>query len=217
MTPYRILLAEDHALFREGIKMIIKRDPGLEVVGEVGDGLDLLECLKKTTPDMIILDITMPNLQGLDALKEIKTSYPDIKVLVLTMHKSKGHLLLAFSAGADGYLLKENSYNDLFAAIEKIRQGSHYISSLVSNQVIDLFRQEPGKLFPRRDLSPRERSVLKLISQGKTSKQIAEQLSISLPTVQTHRTNLKKKLDINTNAGLIKYAIQKGYALAEDN
>ncbi|MCL4503282.1 MAG: response regulator transcription factor [Deltaproteobacteria bacterium] len=213
MSSYRILLADDHALIREGVKSVIEQVPDLKLVGEVGDGLELLKFLKTTPTDLIILDISMPHLDGLEALKKIKADYPKAKVLILTMHKSKGYMLQAFSAGADGYLLKGNAYDDLFTAIEGIRQGGHYISSLMSNQIVDLFRHEgPGQSLSEHNLSQKELSVLKLIAQGKSTKQIAEQLSIALPTVQYHRNSLKKKLNINTNAGLIKYALEREYA-----
>ncbi len=215
MTPYRILLAEDHALVREGIKRILERNHGLELIGEVGDGLELLEFLKKTVPDLIILDISMPNLNGLEALEKIKAKYPRVKVLMLTMHKSKERLIQAFSAGADGYLLKGNVYGDLFSALEKIRHGGHYISNLMSNQIVDLIRETPGQLLSDIKLSPREEAVLQLISQGKTMRQIANHLSLALPTVHNHRTRLKKKLNVSSDAGLIRYAFQKGYAKAE--
>jgi DNA-binding NarL/FixJ family response regulator len=216
MSSYRILLADDHALIREGVKSIIERAPGLKIVGEAGDGFELLKFLKTSVADLIILDISMPHLDGLEALKKIKTDYPKAKVLILTMHKSKGYMLQAFSAGADGYLLKGNAFDDLFTAIEEIRQGGHYISSLMSNQIVDLFRHEgPGQLLSENNLSPKELAVLKLIAQGQSAKQIAEQLCITLQTVHYHRNNLKKRLSISTNAGLIRYALGQGYTSIE--
>lgn len=212
MGAYRILIADDHPLFREGIKKILQDKPDLEIVGEVGDGLELLEFLKGSAVDLILLDITMPQLQGIEALKAIKKDYPEVKVLVLTMHKSKGHLFLAFSGGADGYLLKENAYQDLFTAMETLRRGVPYISSLVSSEVIGLFRPQSNEAFPEVKLSTRERQVLELIAQGKTSKEVADHLDIGVASVQTYRYKMKRKLQVKNNADLIKYALQKGYA-----
>lgn len=214
MAALRVLLADDHPLFREGIKKILDGNPNIQVVGEAGDGVELLEALKKDVPDLIILDISMPRLQGLDALKVIKADYPRVKILVLTMHDSKGHVFLAFSGGADGYLLKQNAYQDLFSAIETIRQGTPYISCLVSDQVIDLFRPKAGEVFETK-LSSREQQVLELIAQGKTSKQVADLLAIGVASVQTYRYKMKKKLRIKSNADLIKYALNKGYTSAD--
>ena len=132
MDTYRIVLADDHVMFRQGIKNILKGAKDLEVVGEAGDGLKLLEFLKKITPDMVILDISMPNLRGLEATREIKIISPDTKVLILTMHKDKEYVYHAISAGAEGYLLKEDADTELFAAVEKIRQGgSLHITPLI--------------------------------------------------------------------------------------
>ena len=212
MNPYRIVLAEDHSLVRAGLKEILSKDPGLTIIGEVGDGLDLLEFLKKTMPDMVMLDISMPRLDGMEALKEIKALYPELKVLILTIHKSRDHLLDACSAGADGYLLKGNASNDLLEAVEKIREGGRYISTLMADPIVDFFKRKSAL-----KLSSRELMVLEMLSQGKTSKQIAEKLSISLPTVSFHRFQIKKKLNIKTNAGLIKYAFQKGFVSSEED
>lgn len=216
MPPYRIVLADDHCLFREGIKRIIEEIPDLEVVGEAGDGLGLLELVKKTQPDMVILDISMPNLQGIEATNKIKSLFPQVKILILTMHKSKEHLYRAMSAGADGYLLKENAYDDLVSAVSDLREGKTYISNLVYSHMVDFFRLQRRELVQQpKVLSGREREVLELISEGKTSKEIAEKLDISITTVQSHRVNIKKKLNIKKNADLIKYAIQKGYTSSE--
>jgi DNA-binding NarL/FixJ family response regulator len=135
MKPYEIILADDHLMFRNGIRRIIEDSQGLAVIGEAGDGLQLLELLKKTKPDMVILDISMPNLRGLEATHEIKTSYPDVKILILTMHRNNEYLLQAMSAKADGYLLKEDTDTQLMAAIESIRGGKIYLSPLMSEDL----------------------------------------------------------------------------------
>ena len=210
-TPsYRIIIADDHPMFREGVKRIIDDVPSLEVVGEVGDGEELLAILPDTPADMVILDLTMPGLHGTEVTREVKKLYPQIKVLILTMHKSKEHLSRVIMAGADGYLLKENAFGDLISAIDTIRQGGSYISSLLSTQMIDFFRQkfrtEPGDV-----LSYREKEVLSLLVAGKSSREIAEYLSLSAATVHAHLGKIKKKLEIKNNAELIRYGLQKGY------
>lgn len=213
LSPVKIILADDHVLFREVIKESIQKVPDLEVIGEVSDGLELLDLLKTSTPDMIILDIAMPNLQGIEAANEIKKLYPEIKILILTMHKSSEHVYRAISAGVDGYLLKENAYADLISAIETIKEGKKYISSLISQQVADIIRGQlgEGESEHLQRLSPREKEVLRYVAQGKTSKEIADLLLISDLTVHNHRVNIKKKLKIKRTADLIKYAIQQGY------
>ncbi|MCE5241812.1 MAG: response regulator transcription factor [Syntrophobacteraceae bacterium] len=212
MAPYRIVLADDHVLFREGIKSIVGMLPDLCVAGEAGDGLELLRLLGRITPEMVILDLSMPNLQGVDATREIKQLYPGIKVLILTMHKSREHLSRALSAGADGYLLKEDAYDDLSSAIRSIRQGKVFISPLLADEVQDVLVRkcrEPG--VTGEVLTAREREVLKLVAEGKSSKEVAQLLHISVMTVHNHRANIRKKLDIKKNVDLIKYALDQGY------
>jgi len=212
--PYRIVLADDHVMFRQGIKKILEGAEGLEVVGEAGDGLKLLERLKKDVPDMVILDISMPNLRGLEATKEIKTISSDVKVLILTMHRDKEYVYYAISAGAEGYLLKEDADTELFTAIEKIRQGGHYISPLLSGELTHELIQasQKGQLTPPSDpLTLREREVLKLIAEGISNKEIADLLCISIRTAEHPRANIMEKLNIKQTANLIKYAIRKGY------
>lgn len=212
MPPYRIVLVEDHAMIRETIKKSLEEVPGLEVVGELSNGLEVMDFLKHTLPDMLILDLTMPHLQGLEATKLIKGLYPGVKILILTMHKTKMHVTRALEAGADGYIVKEDALSDLIAAIEKVRSGKKYISSLITDQVMDiLFSKEiSAKL-----LSKREIQILTFIAEGKSSRQIAGLLSISHATVNNHRTRIKKKLGFHKTSDLVKYAIQKGYASVE--
>ncbi len=215
MAPYRIVLADDHVLVRQGLKRILEGMADLEVIGEANDGIDLLNLLEQQTPHMIILDISMPRLRGLEAIPEIKTIHPDVTILILTMHRDKRYLHLALSAGAKGYLLKEDADKELFSAIEKIRQGKIYVSPYFSEELIDvLVRTSTGDSTPTFKIDPltvREREVLKLIAEGKSSKEIADLLFISVRTVDYHRANIMEKLNLKKVADLVKYAIQKGY------
>ena len=214
--PYRIVLADDHKMFRLGVKKIIDETEDLEVVGEVDDGLQLLSLLKKSTPQMVILDISMPNLRGIEAAREVKIINPDIKILILTMHKNKEYLYHCLSAGAEGYLLKEDTDTELFSAIERIRQGGIYISPFLSMDVaVDLAQIHTGTQRPPLErLTVREREVLTLIAEGKSRREIAELLFISVHTVGHHRANIMKKLNFKRSTDLVKYAIEKGYTSA---
>jgi DNA-binding NarL/FixJ family response regulator len=210
--PYRIILADDHILLRNMLKLSIDKFPDMKVIGEVGNGMELLKLLATTQPDLIILDISMPNLQGIEAAQEIKKNYPRIKILILTMHKSKDHLRSALSSGVDGYLLKENAYEDLITAIRDLQKGKLYISPLVLTQIKEIIqaRAEDPRLASGA-LTTREMVVLKLIAEGKSSKEIADLLFISVPTVNRHRFNIKQKLDLKSNADMIRYAVERGY------
>jgi DNA-binding NarL/FixJ family response regulator len=212
MTPYRVVLADDHALFRGGVRRILEEIQGVEVIGEAGDGLALLELLKTVNPDLVILDISMPNLRGLEAIREIKKLLPNTHVLMLTMHKEEDYLSQALTAGASGYLLKQEADPELVNAVQTIQCKKTYLSPNISDLVPDLLRrrQEPGGL-PKDVLTHREREIIKLLADGKTSKEIAELLYISLRTVQNHRANIMRKLNFKRTADLVKYALQKGY------
>ena len=214
MNSYRIVLADDHVMFRKGIKNILEGAADLEVAGEAGDGLELLEIIKKATPDMVILDVAMPSLRGLEAAREIKIISPKVKVLILTMHRDKEYVYYAISAGAEGYLLKEDADTELFKAIEKIRSGDYYISPLLSGELTHELIQvhQGGQLAQASEsLTVREREVLKLIAEGVKNKEIADLLFISVRTVEHHRANIMRKLNIKKTANLIKYAIREGY------
>jgi DNA-binding NarL/FixJ family response regulator len=210
--PYRIILADDHIMFRHGVRRIIGEVSGYKVIQEVNDGIELLRSMKKSTPDMVILDISMPNLRGIEAAREIKMIYPGTKVLILTMHKNREFLYHALNVGAEGYILKEDADTELLSAIETIRQGAVYISPLLSGEVNSLRKSVTGGgVFPIEPLTVREREVLKLIAEGKSSKDIAHLLDTSVRTVHHHRENVKKKLNVKNTAELVKYAIRKGY------
>ena len=185
----------------------------LQVVGEAGDGLELLELLKTLGADLVILDISMPKMPGIEVAKEIKRSYPRVKVLILTMHKMKEYLNDAIAAGVDGYLLKEDLAKELGSAISKIRQGMTYISTLLSNEMTSLFVQS-RRVVPQRPAEPltlREIEIIKLIAEGKSSREIADLLFLSFRTIQNHRTRIMRKLNLKKNTDLVKYAIQMGF------
>ncbi len=204
MDRYQIVNADDHALVRQGLGRIIKGVPGLAVVGEAGDGVELLSLLSTMTPNMVILDISMPNLRGIDIVHAIKTKYPGVKILILTMYREYLHQALA--AGADGYLLKEDADRDLFSAIDNIRQGRVFLSPRLTDELLS--DRTPSS----EPLSSRGKEVLKLIAGGKSNREIADLLFISVRTVESHRAQLMAKLHLNNTADLVKYAIQKGYA-----
>ncbi len=207
MNPYTLVLADDHAMFRKGIKKILTGVDDLEVIGEAGDGLELLALLKEINPHMVILDIAMPNLRGLEATREIKQTYPQIKILLLTMHKKTEFIQQAMTAGAEGYLLKEDADTELLQAIKTIRQGDKFISSLLSSEMADLIT---GKV-RKGPLSIREREVMQLLAEGKSSKEIADSLYISIFTVRRHRESIRRKLNLKSMADLVKYALEHGY------
>ncbi|MEK6699760.1 MAG: response regulator transcription factor [Nitrospirota bacterium] len=215
MKHYRIALADDHALLRQGLRKIIDEKAGLTVVGDVGDGLALLNLVKKAAPDMVILDISMPNLRGLEAAGEIKRAHPGVKVLILTMHKDVEFLNQAFCAGADGYLLKENADVDLFSAIERIRSGKRYVPPELSDELTEnwarRFRKDQGPSFDPGPLTAREREVLKMTAEGRTAKEIAELLFISSRTVEHHRANIMNKLNLKKATDIVKYAMHNRY------
>jgi len=214
MEPFKIVLADDHVIFRQGIRGLISQKSDLQVVGQAGDGLELSNLLQRgLKADMVILDISMPKLRGIEAASEIKSILPDAKILILTMHKSKEYLYHCISAGAQGYILKEDSEVELFSAIDSIRKGEMFISRLLTRELTEelshLYHGD-GHL-PTDPLSPREREVLKLVAEGKSNKEIADLLFISSRTVENHRANIMTKLKMNKTADLIRYALQKGY------
>lgn len=207
MRPYSIVLADDHAMFRDGIRRIIERIEDVVVSGEVNDGFELLARLKSSCPDLVILDISMPNLRGLEAIREIKKLYPQVKVLVLTMHRKKEFIHRALADGADGFLLKEDPSSELIRAVQTVKKGEKYLSPLISNALVSLTLAEAQTDL----LTRREREVLKLLAEGKKAQEIGEMLFISVNTVRRYRANIMEKLNIHNLADLVKYAISQHY------
>ncbi len=210
MSQYRIALADDHSLFRQGLKALLEGTDEFKVVGEAGDGLELVGLLNQVKPHLVVLDISMPNLRGIETIPEIKKKHPEVKILVVTMHNDKEYLYQAISQGADGYFLKKDAGTELFSAIEKIRKGKVYVSPSLSGDLTDYWEgiREGVK---KSILTNREREVLTLIAAGKSNKEIGDMLYISVHTVERHRANLMEKLNFKKTADLVKYAIEKGY------
>ena len=213
MKDYCIILADDHTMMREGIKSMIDAVPGLAVTGETGDGLQLLKMLKTSLPDMVILDISMPGMRGIEAAREIHSLYPEIHILMLSMHKSEDFLSMSLEAGAKGYLLKEDSGDELLLAIERIRKGETYLSGKLAREfpsgIISICQGE-FKAAPD-PLTPRERQILQMIAEGHTDRQIGDRLCISVRTVHHHHAKIRSKLNLKHTAELVKYAIARGY------
>jgi DNA-binding NarL/FixJ family response regulator len=210
-SRYRILLADDHAIFRQGMKRLIGEVPGLAVVGEAGDGREVLARLQADPPDLVILDISMPGISGMAVIREIRQRHPGIKVLVLTMHRSVEYLFSALEAGAHGYILKEDSDIELFEAIKAVQADQKYVTGKLAGQLTEtLMIGDSRRRSPFQALTGRERQVLQHIAEGKRNREIAEALKISVRTVENHRAKVMRKLKLSKTADLVKYAIQQG-------
>jgi len=212
MSKIRILVADDHALVREGIVALLKRHDDVEVLGEAADGKETIQKALKLKPDMILLDIAMPGLGGLEATLEIKKAEPDIKILVLSQYDDREYVSRLIKAGVSGYILKHAVGTDLISAIRAVARGEFYLYSAIASSVIGdyLSKKEGGAEESYELLTDREKQVLKLIAEGHTHKEIGQLLNISMKTVIAHYTNFQEKLNIHTRAGLIKYALQRG-------
>ncbi|WP_448874163.1 response regulator [Desulfobulbus propionicus] len=218
MKTYRIVIADDHSLIRQGLKTLILREPSLAIVAEAGNGIELLEVLQTHPTDMVILDITMPQLNGLDAIVEIRKINPQIAILMLTMHTSSQYFYQAIASGAHGYLMKEDSDTELLNAITVIRGGKPYISpklsANVTDEVMTAFRDQ-GKV-PLVVLSNREKQVLKLVVQGCSSKTIGHMLHLSPRTVDHHRASLLKKFKMKNTVDLVNYVVRNALIFSEE-
>lgn len=210
MAPYRIVIADDHSLIRQGLKSLIQQDASLRIIAEAGDGVELLERLQQHPPDMVILDITMPHLNGIEAVGKIKKLYPSMAILILTMHSGSHHFYQAMAAGAHGYLIKDDSDSELLTAIRTIREGKSYISSQfspeVTGEVITGFRDQVKAPFLL--LSDREKQVLQLVVQGLSSKTIGEMLDLSPRTIDHHRASLLKKYKMKNTVDLVNHVVR---------
>jgi DNA-binding NarL/FixJ family response regulator len=210
MKPVRVLIAEDHALVRAGLRKLLESVSGVEVVGEAGDGRDAVAQVEAKAPEIALLDIAMPGLNGLEAAAKIVQDHPGTRVILLSMHANEEYVLQALRAGVTGYVLKDSALAELELAIEAVRRGDTYLSPTVSRHIGEYVRRTGGEPTPRESLTPRQREILQLIAEGHSTKGIAGALKVSVKTVETHRAALMDKLDIHDVAGLVRYAIRIG-------
>lgn len=212
MGKIRVLLADDHTLFRQGIKTLISAESDMEVVAEAPNGGQALEKAKENRPDLVLMDIGMPGLSSFEATRQIKKDRPETKVLFLTMYDDEDYLVEGMEVGASGYVLKDSPAQQLVAAMRDVMRGGSYLSPRMLSQLVDDFRSriKSANRLPRfATLTPREREVLKILAEGNSVKEIACDLNLSVKTVEAHKFNLMRKLDIHNKAQLVQYAIQK--------
>lgn len=208
----RVLIAEDHTILREGLRSLLSSDPEIEVVGETSNGRDAVRLAAALVPSLALMDISMPGMTGIEAITEIKKRNPSIRVLALTVHKTEEYIREALQAGADGYVLKDSTYAELMMAVKAVLNGKTYLSPAISGQVVSVYLggRNPQPPSAWDSLTHREREVLKLIAEGHTNKHIAGYLCLSVKTVEKHRSNLMRKLDLHNASTLTAFAIGKG-------
>lgn len=209
----RIVIAEDHTILRTGLSALLKTQKNLQVEGEAGDGREAIRVVDLILPDLLLIDLSMPKLNGMEAISEIKKHHPNIKIIVLTVHKSDEYILASLQAGANGYILKDASYDELLLAINYVMNGKFFLSPSISDKVIESYlgaKKQSRKTSAWDKLTNREKEILKLIAEGNKNRDIAEHLCISPKTVEKHRSNLMRKLELRNTASLTSYAIEKG-------
>jgi DNA-binding NarL/FixJ family response regulator len=216
--PYQILIAEDHTILREGLRALLSSHGDFKIEGEAQDGREAVQSVEKLKPDLVLMDLSMPRTSGLEAIKDIKRGHPQVKVIALTVHKTEEYIVAALEAGADGYVLKDANHSELVMAIKTVLMGKRYISPSISEKVIQGYldgRKGYKATTAYATLTQREREILKLIAEGYKNKDVADYLYISLKTVEKHRANLMRKLDLHNAAALTAFAIEKGLVSKE--
>ncbi|NIO04048.1 MAG: response regulator [Proteobacteria bacterium] len=213
MTKWRIFIAEDHTILREGLRALLSSNPDFDVVGEAEDGLVTIRRVERIRPDVVLLDLAMPRMNGMAAILDIKRISPETRILILTVHKTEEYVLEAFRSGADGYCLKDATHDELLMALKSVLSGKPYLSPGISEKVLEGYLEARKTLKPVSawdTLTQRERGVLKLIGEGYRNKEIANYLCLSVKTVEKHRANIMKKLDLHNVSDLTALAIEKG-------
>ncbi|HPD61251.1 MAG TPA: response regulator transcription factor [Thermodesulfobacteriota bacterium] len=209
----RLIIVDDHTIVRKGLRTLLSQNPHFDIIGEGADGLEAIRLVQQLNPDLVLIDISMPKMDGTMAIKEIKREAPKTRILVLTMYNTEDNILAALRGGADGYLLKEDSHTELLKAIDSVLDGKLYLSPGILGMVVKGYLETKKSFQPAsgwESLSQREKEVLKLIAEGYKSREIANQLYISIKTVEKHRSHLREKLNLHNTSALTKYAIEKG-------
>jgi DNA-binding NarL/FixJ family response regulator len=211
MNTIRIILADDHILIRAGVRSLLENIEGMEVVAEASDGRETLELVKQYAPNIVLTDISMPGLNGLEAISRIKKFDAKIPIIILSMHTSEEYVREALRVGASGYVVKGADPSELELPVKAVIRGEIYLSPAISKTIVSHFlKQNPDEFRSEHDLTSRQREILQLIAEGRTTKDIAQLLNLSIKTIETHRTELMKRLDIHDVAGLVRYAIRRG-------
>ncbi len=214
----RIVIAEDHKILREGLSSLLTADGDMEVVGDAGDGMTAIRTIRNTLPDLVLLDLNMPKMDGIAVIREIKKHSPEVRILALTMYRNEDYILEVFNSGGDGYCLKSSGKEDLMTAINTVLSGKPYVSPEISGLVLQGYlenRRKSRMISSLETLTQREKEVLKLVGEGFQNKEIADYLCISPKTVEKHRANIMRKLDLHSASELTAYAIEKGLVVKE--
>jgi DNA-binding NarL/FixJ family response regulator len=219
-TPIRVVLADDHELMRIGVRMYSRRVPGIDIVGEAGNGVDLVELVKRLDPDLVITDLTMPQMDGEEAIRRIRVLRPDLPIIVFSFHDEVDCVLSALRAGANAFLCKDSLSGELVRAVQEVMAGRFFVSARIAGQIAHelAIRHAPAegedrsRVDVKETLSERERDVIRLLSDGKSSREIAKRMGLTISTVDVHRHNVMKKLGVTSAAGIVKFAIKNGLA-----
>ena len=207
MKKIRVLIVDDHGILRAGLRTFLNLQPDMEVVGEAAEGLEAVEKVKRLEPDVVLMDISLPGMEGLEVAKKLKKTHPDVKVLILTMHEDRRYLYSALKAGASGYVVKRAADTELIDAIRAAYRGDVFLHPSMAKIVAEDYVEQAGT---EKGLSDREREVLGLIAEGRTYKEMAKFLAVSVKTIETYRERIKEKLGLHTRAELVRYALEKG-------
>ncbi len=211
MSKIKVLLAEDHTIVRQGLRSLLDGETEIEVVGEAEDGRQAIEQAQRLLPDVVLMDITMPILNGLEATRQIKKLFPQVKVLVLTVHSTEEYIFQILRAGASGYVVKQAAVSELVQAIQAVYRGDSFLSSSISRRVVEEYGRRAEAMEDKYEtLTDREREVLQLVAEGRTNREIAQRLHVTVKTVEAHRAHVTDKLGLHSTAELTKYALRKG-------
>jgi DNA-binding NarL/FixJ family response regulator len=217
--PARVILVEDHVVVRQGLRALLADEPDIEIVGEASNGREALQRVQELQPDLALMDISMPSLNGIEATRQIRQQYPEVRIVILSMHTNEEFVFQVLQAGASGYVLKHSDSSEILMAIRAALAGGSFLSPQISRAVIDDYvrrGEDPGRGSKLDQITPREREVLQLLAEGLSNQAIARQLSISVKTVESHRSSIMSKLGLSNKTELVRFALRQGWATLEE-